>query len=127
MGQGAIVSVLSVASGEQHHWWLPQGLDSPARLFDQLRCAAGESDDLATCLGERLEDLAGARRVATPCWSQVRDRYLVGLHGSPLPRVVLCGWHSPKPGAGWIRSFAPQEWPQRHQAPRNGDRAAERP
>ena len=123
MGQGAIVSVLSVATGEQDHWWLPQGLDHPASLLTPLRCAADQRDDQSTCppadqpdalaagLVEQLRQLSGARRVATPSWSQVRQRYLVGLHGPPCRRVVICSWHCPSPGAGWIRSFAPQEWP----------------
>lgn len=119
MGQAAIVSVLRVATGEQDHWWLPQGLDHPASLLAQLPDASDQPtapandqpDALATCLVERLRELSGARRVATPSWSQVRQRYLVGLHGAPCRRVVICSWSCPAPGAGWIRSCAPQEWP----------------
>ncbi len=114
MGQPAVVSVLSVASGEQQHWWLPQGLASPASLLAQVRgCPDGAPAELAASLAEHLRNRAGARRVAIPAWSQVRDRYLVGLHGPPAPRVVICRWHCPVPGAGWIRSGLPQTWPQR--------------
>lgn len=132
MGQGAIVSVLSVATGEQDHWWLPQGLDHPADLLAQLPDASDQPtapatdqpDALAAGLVERLRELSGARRVATPSWSQVRQRYLVGLHGPPSRRVVICSWYCPAPGAGWIRSFAPQEWPpQARSTPSAGEPA----